>query len=325
MDLSCALRDTQRKTRQGVQFYLPIAEMPVNVLLLLGVGAAVGFVAGLFGVGGGFLLTPFLIFMGIPTAVAVASASAQIAASSATSALNAWRKRAVDPKLGLILVTGGLMGTFLGIGFFNIMRRLGQLDLVISLSYIVLLVSIGGLMLVESLRALRASRSGVQKMLRLPGSHRWFETLPLKLRFTRSGIYVSTVPFMIAGVLFGFIGAVLGIGGGFLLVPTLIYVFRVPLPVVVGTTQIQILFTMTTATLMHAVSSGTVDIILSLLLIVGGVFGAQMGARAGERIKGEQFRLLLALLILGVGARFAADIVIRPDEPFSIIRTEVPR
>jgi len=310
-----------------VQFYLPIAEMPINVLLLLAVGAAVGFVAGMFGVGGGFLLTPFLIFMGIPTAVAVASASAQIAASSVTGAMTAWRKRAVDSKLGLIMVGGGLTGTVLGIAFFNAMRRLGQLDLVISLAYIVLLVGIGGLMLVESLRAMRKLRRGENRLLHRAGAgaHRWFEGLPLKLRFTQSGLYVSAIPFAVAGVIFGFIGAVLGIGGGFLLVPTLIYVFRVPIRVVVGTSQLQILCTMMTATVMHAVSSGTVDIILALILIVGGVFGAQMGARAGERIKGEEFRLMLALLILGVGARFAADMVLRPEEPFSIVRTEIRR
>ena len=305
-----------------MEFYLPIAEMPVNVLLLLGMGAAVGFVAGMFGVGGGFLLTPFLIFIGIPTAVAVASASAQIAASSVTGALAAWRKRAVDPKLGAILVVGGLIGTLLGVLFFNAMRRVGQLDLVISLSYIVLLVSIGGLMLVESVRSMLPSQRSVTRVLREPGSHRWFEGLPLKMRFSQSRIYVSAIPFFVTGILFGFVGAVLGIGGGFMLVPTLIYIFRIPLHVVVGTSQFQILCTMLTATVMHAVSNGTVDIILALLLIVGGVFGAQMGVRAGQRLKGEQFRLMLALLILGVGARFASDMVLPPEDPFSVIRQE---
>lgn len=304
-----------------MQFYLPIAEMPVNVLTLLGMSGAVGFVAGLFGVGGGFLLTPFLIFMGIPAPVAVATASAQIAASSITGAMNAWRKRAVDYKMGLVLVTGGLVGTYLGILFFNAMRQAGQLDLIISLSYITLLVGIGGMMLVESLRALMR-KDGPAANLRPAGTHRWYETLPMRLRFTQSGIYVSAIPFMAAGLLFGFIGAVLGIGGGFMLVPTLIYVFRIPVTVVVGTSQLQILCTMLVATLLHAVSSGTVDIILALVLIVGGVFGAQMGARAGLRIKGEQFRLLLALLILAVGARFAADVVLRPANPFSIQRTD---
>jgi uncharacterized membrane protein YfcA len=305
----------------AVQFYLPIAEMPVNVLLLLGVGAAVGFVAGMFGVGGGFLLTPFLIFMGIPTAVAVATASAQIAASSVTGAISAWQKRAVDPKLGAILIGGGLVGTFLGILFFNAMRRLGQLDLVISLSYIVLLVSIGGLMLAESLRSMLARHRGATRTARQPGTHRWYEGLPFKVRFTESRLYASALPFLATGLVFGFIGAVLGIGGGFMLVPALIYIFRVPINVVVGTSQFQILSTMLTATLMHATTSGSLDMILALILIVGGVFGAQMGVRAGQRLKGEQFRLMLALLILGVGARFASDMLLRPEEPFSIVRT----
>lgn len=308
-----------------MQFYLPIAEMPVNVLTVLGMSAAVGFVAGLFGVGGGFLLTPFLIFLGIPAPVAVATASAQIAASSVTGALNAWRRRAVDRKLGLLLISGGLVGTVLGVIFFNAMRRIGQLDLVISLSYIVLLVGIGSMMLVESLKALLRRSGGGHGPHRPAGSHRWFEALPLRSRFQQSGLYVSVLPFLLAGLLFGFIGAVLGIGGGFMLVPALIYIFRIPTAVVVGTSQFQILSTMLVATLLHAATSGAVDIILALVLIVGGVIGAQMGVRAGQNIDGRQFRLLLALLILAVGARFLADIVVRPVEPFSVVRGEVRR
>lgn len=305
-----------------MQFYLPIAEMSVNVLMLLGVSAAVGFVAGMFGVGGGFLLTPFLIFMGIPSPVAVATSAAQIAASSVTGAMTSWRRGALDQKLGLILVSGGLVGTWLGILFFNAMRRLGQLDLIISLSYIALLVGIGGFMLFESIRALLDARRGTARNARPAGSHRWFETLPLRVRFTQSGIYVSVLPFLAAGLVFGFIGAVLGIGGGFMLVPALIYIFRIPVHVVVGTSQFQILCTMLVATLMHAASSGTVDIVLALVLIVGGVIGAQMGARAAARLDADQFRLLLALLILAVGARFAAEIVIRPIDAFSVVRVD---
>lgn len=305
-----------------MQFYLPIAEMSVNMLTLLGMSAAVGFVAGMFGVGGGFLLTPFLIFMGIPAPVAVATASAQIAASSVTGAITSLRKGAVDRKLGFILVVGGLVGTFFGIQFFNAMRRLGQLDLVISLSYVALLLGIGGFMLVESIRAIRDARKGMAKVVRPGGSHRWYEGLPLRVRFVESGIYVSMLPFIAAGLVFGFIGAVLGIGGGFMLVPTLIYVFRIPVHVVVGTSQFQILCTMLVATLMHAASSGTVDIALALVLIVGGVIGAQMGIRAAARIRADQFRLLLALLILAVGARFATDLVLPPADPFSVVRTE---
>lgn len=305
-----------------MQFYLPIAEMSVNVLTLLGMSAAVGFVAGMFGVGGGFLLTPFLIFVGIPAPVAVATASAQIAASSVTGAITALRKGAVDRRLGLVLVGGGLLGTWFGIQFFNLMRRLGQLDLVISLCYVALLIGIGSFMFYESIRAILNARKGGSTAGRNAGSHRWFEGLPFRMRFKESGLYVSVLPFLIAGVLFGFLGALLGIGGGFMLVPALIYIFRIPVSVVVGTSQFQILCTMLVATLMHASTSGTVDIILALVLIVGGVVGAQMGIRAAMRIRADQFRLLLALLILSVGARFATDLVLRPVEPFSIVRME---
>jgi len=306
-----------------VQFYLPIAEMPVNMLTLLGMSGAVGFVAGMFGVGGGFLLTPFLIFMGIPAPVAVATASAQITASSVTSALSAWRRGAVDLKMAALLVAGGLSGTVLGILFFNAMRRIGQLDLIISLSYIVLLVGIGAIMLTESLRALlRRTQDVAGQRQRPPGSHRWFEALPLRQRFPQSGLYLSILPFLLAGLVFGFIGAVLGIGGGFMVVPALIYIFRIPVSVVVGISQMQILCTMLAATLLHAITSGTVDIVLALVLIVGGVFGAQMGVRAAARMNAVEFRVLLALLILAVGARFAADVVLKPADPFSIVRLE---
>ena len=177
-------------------------------------------------------------------------------------------------------------------------------------------------MLFESIRALLDARRGTARNARPAGSHRWFETLPLRVRFTQSGIYVSVLPFLAAGLVFGFIGAVLGIGGGFMLVPALIYIFRIPVHVVVGTSQFQILCTMLVATLMHAASSGTVDIVLALVLIVGGVIGAQMGARAAARLDADQFRLLLALLILAVGARFAAEIVIRPIDAFSVVRVD---
>jgi len=305
-----------------VQFYLPIADMSVNMLTLLGMSAAVGFVAGVFGVGGGFLLTPFLIFMGIPSSVAVATASAQIAASSFTGAVTSLRKGAVDKKLGLILVIGGLIGTGLGIQFFNLMRRLGQLDLVISLAYVIMLLGIGGFMFYESVRALLRERAGIKMAVRPAGSHRWFEGLPLRMRFAQIGLYVSVIPFAVSGLFFGFMGALLGIGGGFMLVPALLYIFRIPVHVVVGTSQFQILCTMLVATLIHSATSGTVDIILALVLIVGGVIGAQLGIRAATRIKAEQFRFLLALLILAVGARFATDLLVRPAEPYSVVRVE---
>ncbi|MDJ1157982.1 sulfite exporter TauE/SafE family protein [Chelatococcus sp. SYSU_G07232] len=303
-----------------MQLYLPIAEMPVNMFLLLAMGAAVGFISGMFGVGGGFLMTPLLIFVGIPPAIAVATQTAQITASSVTGALGYWRRRALDLKLGGVLVAGGFLGTLLGVLFFNSMRRMGQLDFVIVVSYVTLFGVIGTLMLVESLNALWAARKGTPRLLRKPGEHAWYLGLPLRMRFHRSKLYGSVIPIMLLAVLIAFAGAVLGIGGGFILVPALIYLFRIPAAVVVGTSLFQILFTMLAATLLHAVTNQSVDVVLAILLIVGGVMGAQFGARAGQKLKGESFRLLLAILVLGVGLRFAIEIVVRPDEPFSVVQ-----
>ena len=297
--------------------YLPIAEMPVSIFTILAMGAAVGFVSGLFGVGGGFLMTPLLIFSGVPPAVAVATVSAQVAASSTTGALAYWRRQAIDFKLGAMLILGGMIGTLLGVWFFNRMRQLGQLDVIIQVSYLALLGTIGSTMLVESLRAVWRARDG-RASARKAGRHAWFHGLPLRTRFKASGLFVSVIPVIGLGAFIGFAGSVLGIGGGFILVPALIYFFRVPTAVVVGTSQFQILFTMIAAILLHAFTDQAVDAVLGLLLIVGGVFGAQFGARAGRNIRGEHFRLLLALIVLGVAVRFGYDLMARPVELFSL-------
>ncbi len=300
-----------------MQLYLPIAEMPVSVLLILGMSAAVGFISGLFGIGGGFLMTPLLIFLGVPPATAVATSSAQIAASSMTSVIGHWRRRAVDVKLGAVLVAGGLAGAGLGVLAFNAIRRAGQLELVIMLSYLVLFGAIGSMMLWESLRAMLKARAGAPAPRRRAARPAWLKWPP-RMRFQRSGLYVSAVPLVGLAALIGFIGALLGIGGGFIMVPMLLYLFRVPASVVAGTSLFQILVTMTVATVLHAVSNQSVDIVLALLLIVGGVFGAQFGTRASRNVQGASFRLLLALLLLGVGARFAVEAIATPAEPFSI-------
>ena len=308
-----------------MQIYLPIAELPVSMLLIIGLGAAVGFISGMFGIGGGFLMTPLLIFIGIPPAVAVASSASQLAASSMTGSISYWRRGALDIKLGMVLLAGGLAGTLLGVVFFNAMRRIGQLETVIVLSYVTLLGTIGALMLTESVRALLVQRGGRPRPRRRGGRHAWYEGLPLKMRFHRSGLYVSIIPLLALAIVIGFAGAVLGIGGGFILVPALIYIFRVPTAVVVGTSLFQILFTMIAATVLHATTNHSVDLVLALLLIVGGVFGAQFGARVGANMHGEFFRLLLALLVSGVGLRFAYDIVATPREPYSVTETDTPR
>ncbi|MGJ4940074.1 sulfite exporter TauE/SafE family protein [Bradyrhizobium sp. HKCCYLS1011] len=306
-----------------MQIYLPIADLPVNIFLLLAMGAAVGFVSGMFGIGGGFLMTPLLIFIGITPGVAVASVSSHIAASSFSGALSYWRRRAIDPSLASVLLIGGAIGTALGVYTFTLLRALGQLDLMIALSYVALLTSVGGVMFWEGLRAMLRARRGEVVTVRRPGSHVWIHGLPLKMRFKRSKIYVSVVPVVGIGIFIGFLGAVMGIGGGFILVPLLIYLLRVPTSTVIGTSMVLTLATMMIATMLHAISNHLVDAVLALILMVGGVTGAQFGARAGQMIRGEQLRLLLGLLILAVGVRFAVELVIRPEDLFTIRATGI--
>ena len=298
--------------------YLPIAEMPVNMLIVLGMGGAVGFLSGLFGVGGGFLLTPLLIFSGIPPVVAVATVAPQIVASSASAALSYWRRRMIDFKLATVLLTAGILGSGLGVLVFNALRAGGQLDLIVSLCYVTFLGLIGGLMLNESVRAMINARRGRPTPLRRPGQHNWVHGLPFKMRFKKSRLYVSVIPIIVLGVFIGFLGTLLGIGGGFILVPALIYLLRVPTNVVIGTSLIQILATMAVATVLHAASDQSVDVILALILMVGGVIGAQFGARIGLSIRGDQLRALLGLLVIAVAVRFLAGLVATPVEPYAL-------
>jgi uncharacterized membrane protein YfcA len=309
-----------------VQVYLPIAEMPVSVFVVLALAAGVGFVSGLFGIGGGFLMTPLLIFLGIPPAIAVATQTAQIAASSTTSVIAAKRRNAVDVKLGTVLILGGFVGTALGVWFFAAARRAGQLELVIVVSYVTLFTVVGSLMLAESLREFwRRRRGGPIRPARRAGEHARWLGWPLKMRFARSKLYASVIPIAALAMFVGFAGALLGIGGGFIMVPALLYLFRVPIGVVVGTSQLQILCTTAIALLLHAIANQAVDIVLALVLVAGSVFGAQFGARAGRNLRAELFRFALALLLLGVGLRFAGELVLPPDERFSLSVSEVRR
>jgi uncharacterized membrane protein YfcA len=301
-----------------VQIYLPIADLPVNVFLLFAMGIAVGFVSGMFGIGGGFLMTPLLIFIGIQPAVAVASVTTHVAASSFSGAIAYWRRKALDGTLALTLLGGGIIGTAGGVALFTWLRALDQLDLMIGLSYVTLLCVVGALMVGEAARAIIRSRQGKPVELRRPGSHVWFHGLPLKVRFKRSKIYVSAIPVVAIGFIIGFIGAIMGIGGGFLLVPMLIYLMRVPTATVIGTSMVLTFLTMASATVLHAATNHLVDAVLALILMVGGVIGAQFGAHAGQRIRGEWLRLFLGLLVLSVGLRFASELVLRPDDLYSI-------
>ncbi|MGZ5853445.1 MAG: sulfite exporter TauE/SafE family protein, partial [Xanthobacteraceae bacterium] len=267
-----------------MEIYLPIADLPVNVFVILGMGLAVGFVSGMFGIGGGFLMTPLLIFIGITPAVAVATVASHIAASSFSGAISYWQRRAVDLALALTLLVGGVVGTFAGVWLFTFLRRVGQLDITIGVSYVVLLCTVGGLMVLEAVRAILRARSGQRAPLRRPGSHNWIHGLPIKLRFKQSRLYISAIPVCGIGLIIGFVGAIMGIGGGFLLVPMLIYLLRVPTSVVIGTSMVLTLVTMAVATVLHAATNHLVDVVLALLLMVGGVIGAQFGARAGQKL-----------------------------------------
>jgi uncharacterized protein len=301
-----------------VEIYLPIADLPVNVFLVLAMGLAVGFISGMFGIGGGFLMTPLLIFIGVSPAVAVATVSTHIAASSMSGAVSYWRRRALDLALALMLLAGGILGTATGVWLFTKLRSIGQLDITIGVSYVLLLGSVGTMMFVEGVCASLRARQGKPVDLRHPGSHTWIHGLPFKVRFKQSRIYISVIPVIAIGLTMGFVGAILGIGGGFLLVPMLIYLLRVPTNVVIGTSMVLTLVTMASATVLHAATNHLVDAVLALILMVGGVIGAQFGARAGQRMRSERLRLLLGVLVLAVGLRFAFDLIIKPEDIFSI-------
>ena len=308
-----------------MEIYLPIADLPVNVFLIMGMGLTVGFISGMFGIGGGFLMTPLLIFVGIAPAVAVASVSTHVAASSCSGAISYWRRKAIDFPLALMLLAGGILGTGAGVWLFTLLRTVDQLDLVIGLSYVTLLTVVGALMIQESIRAVMRSRHGKPPILRRPGSHAWFHGLPFKLRFKRSKIYVSAIPVWAIGFIIGFLGAIMGIGGGFILVPMLIYLLRVPTATVIGTSLVLQLVTMASATVLHATTNQLVDAVLALILMIGGVVGAQFGARTGQKLSGEWLRLLLGILVLAVGLRFAGQLVVTPADPYSIRIVEVSR
>ena len=299
-----------------MQFYLPIAEVSVNVFLLLGIGGLVGVLSGLFGVGGGFLITPLLFFIGIPPPVAVATGANQVVASSISGVLAHLRRRTVDFVMGGVLLAGGLAGSAAGIVAFNRLQAIGQIDLVVTLSYVIFLGVIGLLMFQESARALMRAKRAPGKIKRR--QHLWVHKLPLKAKFRASGLYISVIPPLAVGVLVGVLAAIMGVGGGFIMVPAMIYILGMPTKVVVGTSLFQITFVTAFTTLMHAVTNQSVDILLALVLILGGVVGAQVGTRIGARLKAEQLRILLALLVLAVCGKLALDLVLEPAELYSI-------
>jgi len=300
-----------------MQIYLPIAEMSLNVFLLLGMGGLVGFLSGMFGVGGGFLMTPLLIFAGVPPAVAVATGANQITAASVSGAQAHWRRGGVDLKMGIVLIIGGAAGSFVGAAIFTRLKELGQVELLISFSYVIFLGGIGSLMLIESAREmLRRRRGGKPAPLRRQRS--WIDALPLKLRFRKSRQYISVFLPLVVGAFVGVLVAIMGVGGGFIMVPAMIYLLNMPTSVVIGTSLLQITVVTACVTLLHSINTQTVDVMLALLLLIGAVIGAQVGARFGGKLKGEQLRGLLGMIVLAVCAKLAFDLVVQPSELYSV-------
>ncbi|SHG89540.1 hypothetical protein SAMN05444003_1448 [Cognatiyoonia sediminum] len=299
-----------------MQIYLPIAEISVNAFLLFGLGGIVGILSGMFGVGGGFLMTPLLFFIGIPPAVAVATEANQIVASSFSGVLAHLKRKTVDLRMGTVLLIGGLIGAALGVLIFNYLKSLGQVDLLVRLCYVVFLGIIGSLMFVESLNAIRQTNT--------PGAapkrrrHNWVHNLPFKMKFRVSGLYISVIPPVLVGICVGILAAIMGVGGGFIMVPAMIYLLGMPTKVVVGTSLFQIIFVTAFTTMLHATTNYTVDIVLAVLLLVGGVIGAQIGTRIGVHLKAEQLRILLALMVIAVCGKLALDLILQPSERYSI-------
>ena len=301
-----------------MQIYLPIAEISVNILLLVGLGGIVGILSGMFGVGGGFLMTPLLFFIGIPPAVAVASEANQILGASFSGAIAHFRRKNVDIKMGCLLILGGIIGSIFGVELFRIFKNLGQLELIIKVCYVLFLGIIGIIMFFESLRALNYKSKNIK--VRKTRHHSWVQGLPLKMRFRTSNLYISSIPAVFIGFFVGILASIMGIGGGFIIVPAMIYILGMPTKVVVGTSLFQIIFVTGVTTYLHAVKNFSVDIILSFLLLVGGVIGAQFGVRIGLKLKAEQLRILLAILVLAMCLKITLELFITPVEIFTLVR-----
>jgi len=301
--------------------YLPIAAVTQDVLVLLTLGLCVGFLSGVFGVGGGFLLTPLLIFIGVPQAVAVASSANQLVGASLSGVLTHWRRGNVDFKMGAVLSAGGFVGSAAGVALFTLLRRLGQIDLVISLSYVLMLGTLGSLMMIESVGAIVRARQPGARRRRLH-QHTWLHGLPFKIRFRRSKLYISALLPLSLGFTVGVLAAILGIGGGFLIVPAMIYILGMPTSVVPGTSLLQTAFIAASVTVLQALTNQTVDGMLALIMLIGGAVGVQYGARYGAKLSGEYLRVLLALLILAAGAKLLADLTVPPDSRYSIVVRE---
>ena len=301
-----------------MDIYFPIAELSLNVFMLLGMGIGVGFLSGMFGIGGGFLLTPLLILIGVPHTVAVSTHANQLIAASFSGALAQWRRKAVDLRMGTVMLIGGLIGSGLGVWIFKILSRIGQIELVISLSFVIVLGVIGLLMAFESVRSILRSRRQKTPKPRAGRHPYWVRVLPFKMRFYRSRIYISVLVPMAVGAFVGILVAIMGVGGGFVMVPAMIYILGMPTAVVTGTSLMEITIVTMNVTFLQALSTQTVDVVLALVIMTGGVVGAQFGVKLSDKLKGEQIRALLALLLLVVAAKLLVDLVVPPVDLYSI-------
>jgi hypothetical protein len=301
-----------------MEIYLPIAQMSVHWLIIVVLGFGVGFLSGVFGIGGGFLLTPLLIFFGIPPGVAVATTASQVSGVTFSGVLTQWKRRSVDFKMGGVMMLSGLFGTVAGVWLFSVLRRMGQSEFAVSASYVVLLGAVGSIMLNESMRTWKAQQAGQSVLANRSGQHNWIHGLPLKMRFHRSRLYISAIPPAVLGFIVGVLSAIMGVGGAFLMVPAMIYMLKMPANVVVGTSMFQVLFVTSLATILHAIENYTVDLLLAFLLIGGGVFGVQYGVRFGAKLPGVQLRFYMALLILVVAAGLLVDLVLPPADHYSL-------
>ncbi len=301
----------------GMQVYLPIAEMSVNILVLLALGGGVGFISGLFGIGGGFLMTPILIFLGVPPAVAVGTQANQLVGASLSGVLSHWQRGGVDTRMGGVMLGGGIVGSALGVWIFGILQRLGQIDAAISILYVLVLGSVGGLMLVESIKAYRAAKNPAPALRRLH-QHLWMHGLPWKLKFPKSRLYISVFVPLTSGFLGGVSVAIMGVGGGFFMIPAMVYIVGMPASVVAGTSLFQIIFVTAITALLQAVTNQTVDVFLALILLVGGIIGTQIGVRFGMKLRGEQSRMLMSALILAVAVKLFFDLILTPSDLYGL-------
>ena len=301
-----------------MDLYLPIANLPVNVLFIIGLGGVVGLLSGMFGVGGGFLTTPLLIFYGIPPTVAAASAATQVTGASVSAVVSHLGRKTVDIRMGAVLVAGGTIGAVIGAALFNLLQAVGQIDTVIGILYVVMLTSIGGLMASESVQTLVRSRRGAPPPARKRRHHPLVAALPMRWRFYKSGLYISPIAPLLLGVVTGILTMLLGVGGGFIMVPAMLYLLGMQAQVVVGTSLFQILFVTMATTLVHSMTTKAVDLVLAILLLIGSVAGAQLGTRVARRARPEYLRMVLAFIVLVIAIRMALGLGWKPDEIYSI-------